>query len=648
MSNDLQLPPGDDHTDDEARDERGLVVIYFGLVLTLMIVMCGFALDIGNWYYHASKLQKTADAAALGGAVYLPGNAGQATTVATQVAKENNYPVGGINNVAVTATPVAGRPTQLKVSVTETVKSWFAQVIGIRSETLTRSAVAEYEQPVDMGSPANVFGTEAVAGTDATWSNVPAFVPHLWGNVYGQAKGKSSGDAIQSTTCDGASLDECQAGVNLDYSASGYFYKVTVDPAQVATHAGELLAIEVFDPAATVVGDHCDNTTSGLENTATATNPFVPTAAEAAVRYGWGDSSNTPNSDSSGAWCTGDNGTATTTYVVRQGLNLFDPSNQPVVGSPATGASQTSGCPGEQFGSWAPPDNLTSGLGNLLHSTDPNYDAHLGQLFRQWVPICVFDPSTAAAPAYLVQVRTNISPTNSQALMEGAASSPGDSGGNRFAIRAAWVQNTGSGAGSGVAFTPFTANGNPKRSAGDPYVGGYPVVPRPVYLDNAGISVSGSTAMGLYANAAGGTTPNYYMARVQPGSTGQTLEIRMWDTGDGSFPSGYPKLTFHLPASMGGGIPTCTWLKDDGPPGGSGVGAAQSTLFTNGSCTSPVSGGNGLWYTVDIAVPNNYTCNQNTYTDCWFTMTYDPGGGTFSDTTTWGARLLGNPVRLVQ
>jgi hypothetical protein len=328
--------------------------------------------------------------------------------------------------------------------------------------------------------------------------------------------------------------------------------------------------------------------------------------------------------------------------VVRQDLNPFDPQDQAPI---ATG-----GCAGEQFGSWAAHNSASTGLGNLLNQSDGKYDSHLAQVFRQWVPICVFDPSTASAPDYLVQVRTNISPTNNQALMEGAASSPNDSGGNRFAIRAAWVQTIS----PATVWTVFTANPNPNRSPGDPYVGGYPVVAFPggvatrlTYIDNAGLSIAGTASMSLYANAASGTTPNYYMARVLPGSSGQTLEIRLWDIGDGCG-SGCP-LTFNLPASMGGGIPNCTWTEHDGSPG-SGVGAAQTTLVNNASCTQTVgAGGNGSWYTIDIAVPNNYTCTPGTQTDCWFTMTYGATPpNSLADTTTWGARLLGNPVRLVQ
>ena len=628
-------------------DENGLVILYVAMLMPVILIMAGLSVDVGNWQYHTRKLQNTADLAALGGVVYLPGNVSGAASAAIQIAGANGFAVGGTNKVSVVAAPVPGHPTQLKVSVSETVPSLFAGIIGLFNQNLSRSAIAEFQQPVDMGSPASVFGAEPVAGLDSAWSNVPAFVPQLWGNVYAPGRAKSAGDAIQGNVCDANSLDGCQAGVNVDYSGDGYFYRVTVDPAQALAHAGHLLAIEVYDAAAVDVGDHCASGYSGLERAGIVTNNAVPTAAEALIRYGWGDTSNTPNTDLTGAWCSGDNGTATTTFVVRQDLNPYAPQANPVV---TTGDPNAGGCQGEQFGSWAATTSLTKGLGNLLNKADANYDDHLAHVFRQWVPICAFNPTVVPATDYLVQVRTNISPTADQSVMQGAPSSPlpSDVGGNRFAIRAAWVTDGT----AGVGWTAASANTNPKRSVGDPYVGGYPVTPRPNYVDSLGISIAGSTAMSLYANAASGTVPNYYMARVLPGAQAQTLEIRLWDIGDCSGTGCSPTLTFHLPASQGAAIPNCTWAVHDGPPGASGIGAPRLTVVTAASCTYKIGSqgetANGSWYTIDLAIPAGYTCTPTLVTDCWFTMNYAAGSGSLSDATTWGARIVGNPVRLVQ
>jgi len=625
------------------RGEPGFALVLVAFTITLLMGFVGFSIDVGYWYYTAAREQKAADAAALAGVVYLPqpvvaGNSSYDKAV--EAAQANGFASG------VTVTQVTGDPTQLQAKVTKTVHNIFASMVGFTSTTLSRTAIAEYEAPVAMGSPASVFGTEPVAGSDTAWSNA-AFTPNLWGNVYGPGRAKSAGDSVMSNDCDASSQDECGSGTtNLDYNPDGYFYRVNVDASQ--RPSGAMLAIEVYDPAAVDVGDHCQKSYSGLENAGNVTNDFVPTAAEAAVRYAWGDTSN--GGPQGGTWCNGDNGTATTTYVVRQDNNPYQPSTNPVV--------STDGCAGEQFGNWASNSSGPNSLGSLLSKASGTYDAHLAQLFRQWVPICVFDPSTQPANDYLVQIRTDIAPTMSQSAMaQEPAPTPylNDTGGNRFSIRAAWVT-----AGAGTVWTAASPNANPKRSAGDPYVGGYPVVPRPTLVTGgsgvfgAGLSISATQYMSLYANAASGTTPTYYMARVLPGGSGQTLEIRLWDIGDCSGTGCAPTLTFNYPASYSGGsTPLCTWKVHDGSPG-PGTGTARQTLFANQSCTYTVGADgenpNGAWYTIDITIPPAYTCTTSTRTDCWFTMNYhvNGSGNSLSDTTTWGAQLEGSPVRLVK
>ncbi len=624
------------------RGERGYVLVFMAVTLTVLMAMVGFSIDIGYWYYTAGREQKAADAGALAGVVYLPqtvtpGNSSY--DKASQAANANGFASG------VTISAVTGHPTQMQVSVTKTVQNSFASIVGYAKTTITRTAIAEYEAPVAMGSPASVFGTEPIAGSDTSWSNA-AFTPNLWGNVYGPGRAKSAGDAIMSNNCDGSSQDECGSGTtNLDYNPDGFFYRVNVNLAQ--RPAGAQLAIEVFDPAAVNVGDHCAQGSSGLENAGTVTNDYVTTTAEAALRYAWGDTSN--GGPQGGTWCNGDNGTATTTYVVRQDNNPYALSTNPVVA--------TDGCAGEQFGYWAPASSGNNSLGSLLNKSAGSYDKHLAQLFRQWVPICVFDPTTQPANDYLVQIRTDIAATSSQAAM---AAEPAptpyltDQGGNRFSIRAAWVTP-----GAGTVWAPASLNSNPNRSAGDPYVGGYPVLPRPSLVAGgsgvfgAGISISATQYMSLYANAASGTTPTYYMARVLPGGSGQSLEIRLWDIGDCSGSGCAPTLTFNYPASQGGGTPNCTWKVHDGSPG-PGAGAGQQTLFTNQPCSYTVGtdgeNPNGAWYTIDITIPTSYACTTSTPTDCWFTMRYhtNGAGNSLADTTTWGAQLLGSPVRLVK
>jgi len=612
------------------RDERGFVLIYLALCLTVFMAMAGFALDVGNWYYVAQRQQKAADSAALAGVIYLP----QSVTAgnpsydrALTAANENGYPSG------VSVSAVAGNPTQLKVSVTQTVNNTFAALVGYNTQTITRSAIAEYEAPVSMGSPDNAFGTEPSGGNEpASWGAVAAFQPHMWAMLEGPTEYKDNGDAVQPTVCSSSSYDGCSASPQTNYDPNGYYYRVTVNS---SGHAGQVLAIEAFDPTFADTGQTCSNSNFTGSNAATGiSNPYTTEngtkPSDASTRYNPGATGSTLQ------WCTGDsdyrgNGPLTTTFVVRQDLNPFSPASNPVVG--------TGGCAGEQFGYWPSSTNMKS----ALDQTNGGYSDQLARSFRQWVPICVFDPTQYPAGDYLVQIRSNVAPTKFQSTMQGGATSPlpTTSGSNNFALRAGWISSA-----SAPTFTPYSAN--PKYPSVDPgqqYAGGYPTLPRPPLASNSNVTIAATQAMGLYANAPAGTNPNFYMARVLPGASGQALDISLWDIGDCSGCSNVT-LSFLKPD---GTTPTCQITLHQGPTDapGSGTVLQPAGSACNYTTVNPAQT-NGRWLDIQIAMPTGYTCVQSNPQDCWFTMRYTVNGGALNDNTTWMARLLGNPVRLVQ
>ena len=47
------------------RNEKGAVIVFLAITLPLLLVLVGGAIDFGNAYIHKSRLQNTADAAAL-------------------------------------------------------------------------------------------------------------------------------------------------------------------------------------------------------------------------------------------------------------------------------------------------------------------------------------------------------------------------------------------------------------------------------------------------------------------------------------------------------------------------------------------------------------------------------------------------------
>lgn len=52
------------------RSETGAVLVFVCVILTTLLSLTAFVVDIANWYLHAERYQRAADAAALAGAVY--------------------------------------------------------------------------------------------------------------------------------------------------------------------------------------------------------------------------------------------------------------------------------------------------------------------------------------------------------------------------------------------------------------------------------------------------------------------------------------------------------------------------------------------------------------------------------------------------
>ena len=50
---------------------------------------------------------------------------------------------------------------------------------------------------------------------------------------------------------------------------------------------------------------------------------------------------------------------------------------------------------------------------------------------------------------------------------------------------------------------------------------------------------------------------------------------------------------------------------------------------------------------MDIPIANDYTCSDTVGTGCWIKVRAAFPSGV-SDTTTWAAAILGNPIRIVE
>jgi Flp pilus assembly protein TadG len=381
-------------------DESGLALVWMSLFLMVLLGFAALAVDIGHGYLVAQRAQNAADAAALGGTIYLPDDVTSAATDALAIASANGFS-NGTNGVTVTAEQQT-QPTQLKVTVKQDVPTWFAKAIGFDFMHVSRSAVADYDQPVAMGSPSNTFGNQPdCAGTCSSGSATPQF----WANVAGKASPKSNGDRFQATQC-GSAADNCPSGnANTDYNADGYVYAVN------NTVAGAKLSIDAFDPSFVNVGDVCSpSDTQGASGPSNLSGLYTLTSD---ARYQSGATQ----------YCTGDQyfssgdagGVANPPWT---SFRVYEPDATPFTISDNI---ELTGCRADFPGFVGDlPTQWTAEI------ADPTQPQPLHNWFRKWVNICTING--ASAGSYMVQVRTNLKADGTPA--------PDGGGHNRFAMRA--------------------------------------------------------------------------------------------------------------------------------------------------------------------------------------------------------------------
>ena len=148
--------PAPARTGDRDRSRSGgqVVVIFAGAML-LFVLLAATVIDLSWYWTNNLRMQRAADAAALAGVVFLPGDTTNAYAVARAEAAKNGYA-----SPDYTITPLQD-PTndrRLKVNISGPVGTYFARVVGINSWPASRDAKADFVLPVPMGSPENYYG----------------------------------------------------------------------------------------------------------------------------------------------------------------------------------------------------------------------------------------------------------------------------------------------------------------------------------------------------------------------------------------------------------------------------------------------------------------------------------------------------------
>jgi hypothetical protein len=330
-------------------------------MLTIFLSAAAFAIDVANWYLNAERLQRSADAAALGSSVYLPEDPDRARVRADDIVQEN-----GMQSAAIDAHPSPTNPNRMYVKVGKDVTSVFGQVLGLKTLHIARDAEAEYSPPIAMGSPSNVLGVEPPGDV---WQNpaTAALQGNYWLTIHGPETSKYDGARWTAGGCSGPTTpEECDRsrptpGENTVWAPDGQRYVVHVPMGMTGT-----LRLEAYDAAYVHTDLHCSDDMANAE-------PLDP------VRYARNDS----------PYCAGDttsNGGApmTTSYTLRF------PDNSPI--SPG---GVVTGCPTSTF------QGFDGDIGNEIIA---NPTGDVAKTFHRWTSICTINLDAIGGGDYVLHV----------------------------------------------------------------------------------------------------------------------------------------------------------------------------------------------------------------------------------------------------
>ncbi len=179
------------------------------ILLIPLLVFTAFAVDVGGWYYQATRQQQAADAAALAAVVWMPDIA-KATAAAKDIATANGFPafeqqvngsgqpvfdgsgnpVYDLTKPYATVTVEAVNSQAVRVKIVAAGEVYFGSVVLTDDVNIDRRSVAEYIRPVSMGNPSSALGTGDLAN--------PAGVQNLWLAVNSYCAGRQQGDQYSS------------------------------------------------------------------------------------------------------------------------------------------------------------------------------------------------------------------------------------------------------------------------------------------------------------------------------------------------------------------------------------------------------------------------------------------------------------------
>jgi hypothetical protein len=576
----------------------GQTLVLFTAAIVVLLGVTAIVIDVSWYWANQLRVQRAADAAALAGAVQLPGAVLQGDTLALAAAGQNGYTQTISNNcVAGTKPYICALPDkqdryQMDVEISAPVQTFFMGIFGIKTITADRKAEAEFHLPVPMGSPENYYGIYCLtkvtdprctdpgaptvvdlvpdvnpAGPGGSCSTGPAAPPGylcskgFWGAAITKGGNQQNGDAYLPANNGGYSPAN-----NVLYDPAGYSYTVEIP-------AGATGTVSIFDPTFCAVGG---NGYGGY--------------------YGTGDH-----------WIGGSTSAKVSTfYNLYNEVDPYNPANDgaAIATSGNLFAGGTTGLgelQSDQSGTYGTPQN--TGITNCGANNTSLTAANGGFWHNKWWPLATL-PAVGNQGDSPILYRLQVTTTKVDTTQAGGT----------IAV-AGWTANDNTNAENMFGIEVTSSLGQPR--------------------------VYGSGRMCAYNTLVGGAggaaqDQNFYLAEVDAqGGAGKTLEIRLFDPGDvGGNATMYiiepdgSKATFDYTADS-------NWIPNSDAQTGTNVN--QLITAVNGA-----SSFNNTWVTIDIPLPTSY--NPSAGQD-WWQIQYFVGDG--NDTTTWEVNILGNPVHLI-
>jgi hypothetical protein len=223
----------------ELLKEAGQIIAIFALMLVVLLGLVGIAIDVTYAWREELRVQRAADAAALAGVVYLPGNVAGGVSAAQAEGGKNGF-------TTVSASQNAGDSRQMDVTVSARVPTFFLRALGWDHFDVSRHAHAVYILPVPMGSPDAYYGARGDYEMEDSSDPITLSGPHgeymaprgFWATMLTQGAATSSGDAFLPKH-----LKYPASGTNPQRDTQRYYdYGIWMPPGSSNGH------VHIFDP----------------------------------------------------------------------------------------------------------------------------------------------------------------------------------------------------------------------------------------------------------------------------------------------------------------------------------------------------------------------------------------------------------------